>query len=42
MPRRGESLIELLVALVLLEIIAENPGSPSRNALYDAVLRSRG
>jgi 16S rRNA (cytidine1402-2'-O)-methyltransferase len=24
------------------EVIAENPGAPSRNALYDAVLRSRG
>jgi 16S rRNA (cytidine1402-2'-O)-methyltransferase len=23
------------------EVIAENPGGPSRNALYDAVLRSR-
>jgi 16S rRNA (cytidine1402-2'-O)-methyltransferase len=24
------------------EVIAENPGAASRNALYDAVLRSRG
>jgi 16S rRNA (cytidine1402-2'-O)-methyltransferase len=24
------------------DVIAENPGAPSRNALYDAVLRSRG
>jgi 16S rRNA (cytidine1402-2'-O)-methyltransferase len=24
------------------QVIAENPGAPSRNALYDAVLRSRG